>query len=179
MIEWARSFRKALGTQSDTASRTGTALARSAVLVGANTLPTSLDGTGIQDNTGVTTFPLRLITTLTNPGTTLTSAIDITGAGHCLWLTVNKPAVSTNSVAVNVELTVDGNVLLNDVSVTITSTSSSTGARLVGMSSSASGTYYIPLFIPFQTQFKVRCRFSGAPGASNNDIAVGHFEVYR
>lgn len=125
------------------------------------TIPTSWDN--VYANVTGTGESSIYKTVSAQPETTFATYLDIAGKGVCNWLFVSKDA-STNSVRVKIELTIDGVVVLNDVNVTDPGTTVVASA-LVGVRPSMNA---LP-FIPFETQFKVRLKFSGATG--NNAAA--------
>lgn len=170
------SSRTATGTTSDAASATGSLLARLAGLLGAYTPTSGITDVPLASSTAPSaTTGLYKQVTLTNPGTNLTTALDITGTGQLVLLVVSKPS-TTNSVNVKIELTLDGTVVVNDQTVSASSTSA-LSVGLVGARMSATA-HAALAFLPFNSALKLRCRFSGTPGASEN-ITVQWLGVYR
>lgn len=110
--------------------------------------------------------------TVTNPGTTYGTALEFTGTGYLLHLTIQKPA-TVNSVHVLVKVTVDGVVIATDVIGTITNTSTGIGI-LVGQvlwNNTASNISGPVAFLPFNKSLKVELKYSGTPGGSENATA--------
>lgn len=131
----------------------------------------TVDEAFIVDNNNEEGLTLKDQFTLTNPGTTLTEVFNITGKGTLFGVYWDKPGTA-NSVSVHAELTIDGNVVVNDVS----QHAATSGNRIGLMGNTAfaedagSGSPWGlgGASIPFNTGIRLRLRFSGNPGSSEN-----------
>lgn len=117
--------------------------------------------------------------TLTNPGTTYASVLDVTGRGYLLTLKITKPT-TVNSVAVQAKVTLDGTVVATDLNVTATDTATSDGMVVgqIQQTDSVAPNALPPVFLPFNKSLKVEAKYSGSPGG-NEDITAIVFAVYN
>lgn len=172
MIEGLDLIMRGIGRSSDAASSSGSAEARLKWLLRNLVMPTPyVSGYESDTTAAVATMGFFKTGMLTDPGTTLTTAIDLAGNGYCAFLRPRKPS-TTNSVSVHLELTVDGVVVVNDSSI-FTAAVGEKSSTVIGASSGIG-----PVLVPFASQFKVRLRFSGISG-NNANISLFYLAFYR
>ena len=145
------------------------------ILKGARTMHTWTTSTPGVD-IGSAGFEKGIAEALTSsaPEDSLDTLIDVTGkAGLCHGLVVFKDTTS-NSVAAHAKITVDGTVVLNDISLEAAGTVANYTAligQVTKVVSADDEISLIPTFLPFNQSFKVEVRYSGATGNAA-DIVV-------
>lgn len=174
----------ALGDASDAALYSGSANAKLAALLAPTaTFPTPTNDAHISFSVpfdgGVAT-----VLAVTNPGTVLTTAFDITGKGILHALAITKVA-TVNSVSARIRLTIDGVIWIPDDGSVGSATDAATGAKhglIVGAGAYTAGAVQtsglVPSFIEFQRSCKVQVKFSGTPGGTEN-IQAYYIVQYR
>ncbi len=113
--------------------------------------------------------------TLAAPETTDATILDVTGKGYLLHFSIEKPT-TTNSVAVEVTITLDGVA----IATAVQPVGGNTGVRIfclvgqVQLPDPSQGTFGPPVFLPFNRSLKIEAKYDATPGGSENIVAKFH-----
>lgn len=134
--------------------------------------PTNVGGIG-------TLVPMTESITLSAPGTSYATIVDVSGSGFLLTFVLRKPS-TVNAVRTLYKVTLDGTAIVTDG---LGSSGTATAARqgvMVGqvqVLDSSAPDALPPVFLPFHTSLKIEAKYNSDPGGTE-DISANILVVY-